>query len=50
VEDFKNIEVSNAIDLVIEQPDVTEIELSADDNCRKHIITKAEKMVHCYFL
>ncbi|MFV8270924.1 head GIN domain-containing protein [Flavobacterium sp. GT2N3] len=40
--DFKSIEVSNAIDLVIEQSDVTEIVVEADDNLQKHILTKVE--------
>ena len=40
--DFKRIEVSNAIDLVIEQSDVTEIVVEADDNLQKHILTKIE--------
>jgi hypothetical protein len=43
VEDFKSIEVSNAIDLVIEQSDETEIMVEADDNLQKHIITKVRK-------
>ena len=38
--DFKRIEVSNAIDLIIEQSDVTEIVVEADDNLQKHIVTK----------
>lgn len=40
--DFKNISVSNAIDVVIEQSDVTEITVEADDNLQKEIITKVE--------
>ncbi|MCD0472066.1 head GIN domain-containing protein [Flavobacterium sp. JAS] len=40
--DFKNISVSNAIDLVIEQSDVTEITVEADDNLQKEIVTKVE--------
>ena len=40
--DFKRIEVSNAIDLVIEQSDVTEVIVEADDNLQKHILTKVE--------
>ena len=39
---FKSIEVSNAIDLIIEQSDVTEIVVEADDNLQKHILTKVE--------
>ncbi|MFV8370212.1 head GIN domain-containing protein [Flavobacterium sp. LB2R40] len=37
--DFKSIEVNNAIDLVIEQSDKTEIVVEADDNLQKHIST-----------
>lgn len=40
--DFKNISVSNAIDVVIEQSDATEITVEADDNLQKEIITKVE--------
>ncbi len=40
--DFKNVSVSNAIDLVIEQSDVTEIVVEADDNLQKEIETKVE--------
>lgn len=40
--DFKSIEVNNAIDLVIEQSDKTEIVVEADDNLQKHITTKVE--------
>lgn len=40
--DFKNIKVSNAIDLVIEQSDVKEITVEADDNLQKEIVTKVE--------
>lgn len=40
--DFKNISVSNAIDVVIEQSDKTEITVEADDNLQKEIITKVE--------
>jgi hypothetical protein len=43
--DFKSVEVSNAIDLVIEQSDVTEITVEADDNLQKEIITKVENGV-----
>nr|WP_315252967.1 head GIN domain-containing protein [uncultured Flavobacterium sp.] len=43
--DFKNVEVSNAIDLVIEQSDKTEIIVEADDNLQKEIITKVENGV-----
>ncbi|PXY44180.1 head GIN domain-containing protein [Flavobacterium hydrophilum] len=38
--DFKNVSVSNAIDLVIEQSDSTEIIVEADDNIQKEITTK----------
>lgn len=38
--DFKNVSVSNAIDLVIEQADSTEIIVEADDNIQKEITTK----------
>ena len=40
--DFKSVEVSNAIDLVIEQSDKTEIIVEADDNLQKEITTKVE--------
>jgi len=40
--EFKNISVSNAIDLVIEQSDKTEITVEADDNLQKEIITRVE--------
>jgi hypothetical protein len=40
--DFKNVTVSNAIDLVIEQSDKTEIIVEADDNLQKEITTKVE--------
>lgn len=43
--DFKNIEVSNAIDVVIEQADVTEVIVEADDNLQKAIVTKVENGV-----
>ena len=42
---FKSVEVSNAIDLVIEQSDATEITVEADDNLQKHITTKVENGV-----
>ncbi len=44
-EDFKRIEVSNAIDLIIEQANQTEIIVEADDNLQKDIITKVENGV-----
>ncbi|QSB28096.1 head GIN domain-containing protein [Flavobacterium sp. CLA17] len=40
--DFTKISVSNAIDLVIEQADATEIVVEADDNLQKEITTKVE--------
>ncbi|BDU23435.1 MULTISPECIES: head GIN domain-containing protein [unclassified Flavobacterium] len=40
--DFKNIRVSNAIDVVIEQSDSREITVEADDNLQKEIETKVE--------
>lgn len=43
--DFKNVEVSNAIDLVIEQSDDTAILVEADDNLQKGITTKVENGV-----
>jgi hypothetical protein len=42
---FKSIEVSNAIDLTIEQSDKTEITVEADDNLQKSITTKVENGV-----
>lgn len=50
--DFKNVSVSNAIDLVIEQSDSTEIIVEADDNLQKEIITKVENgtlVISCKF-
>jgi hypothetical protein len=50
--DFKNVSVSNAIDLVIEQSDATEITVEADDNIQKEIITKVENgtlIISCKF-
>ena len=43
--DFKSIEVSNAIDLVIEQADKTEIKVEADDNLQDEITTTVENGV-----
>ncbi|RUT68977.1 DUF2807 domain-containing protein [Flavobacterium cupreum] len=40
--DFQNVKVSNAIDLVIEQADATEIIVEADDNLQKEITTTVE--------
>ncbi|CAC9975990.1 DUF2807 domain-containing protein [Flavobacterium sp. WLB] len=50
--DFKNIEVSNAIDLVIQQSDSVDITVEADDNLQKEIITKVENgtlIIECKF-
>ena len=50
--DFKNISVSNAIDVEIEQSDATEITVEADDNLQKEIITKVENgtlIIKCKF-
>lgn len=50
--DFKNVEVSNALDLVIEQSDKTEIIVEADDNLQKEITTKVENgvlVISCKF-
>lgn len=43
--DFKSIEVSNAIDLVIEQSAKTEVIVEADDNLQNSITTKVENGV-----
>ena len=40
--DFKSVEVSNAIELTIEQSDKTQITVEADDNLQKSITTKVE--------
>nr|WP_198999664.1 head GIN domain-containing protein [Flavobacterium sp. ASV13] len=40
--DFTKISISNAIDLVIEQSDSTQIVVETDDNIQKDIITKVE--------
>lgn len=40
--EFVNVEVSNAIDLIIEQADKSEISVEADDNLQKHISTKVK--------
>lgn len=42
---FKSVEVSNAIDLVIEQSENTEITVEADDNLQKEITTTIENGV-----
>ncbi|MEO8535775.1 MAG: head GIN domain-containing protein [Flavobacterium sp.] len=50
--DFKNISVSNAIDLVIQQSDSTEITVEADDNLQKEIVVKVENgtlVIKCKF-
>ena len=50
--EFKNVSVSNAIDLVIEQSDSTEIIVEADDNIQKEITTKVENgtlVISCKF-
>lgn len=50
--DFKNVEISNALDLVIEQSDKTEIIVEADDNLQKEITTKVENgvlVISCKF-
>lgn len=50
--DFKNISVSNAIDVVVEQSDSTEITVEADDNLQKEIITTVENgtlVIKCKF-
>jgi hypothetical protein len=43
--DFKSVEVNNALELVIEQSDKTEIIVEADDNLQKEITTKVENGV-----
>lgn len=43
--DFKNVEISNALDLVIEQSDKTEITVEADDNLQKEITVNVENGV-----
>lgn len=43
--DFKTIEVSNAIELTVEQAPETKITVIADDNVQKHITTKVENGV-----
>jgi hypothetical protein len=43
--DFKNVEISNALDLVVEQSDKTEIIVEADDNLQKEITTNVENGV-----
>lgn len=43
--DFKSVSVSNALDLIIEQSDKTEIIVEADDNLQKEITTNVENGV-----
>jgi hypothetical protein len=43
--DFKSVEVSNAINLLIEQADKKEVIVEADDNLQSHITTKVENGV-----
>jgi len=45
VGEFKSVQVNNAIDLVIEQSNKTEIIVEADDNLQKEITTKVENGV-----
>ncbi len=50
--DFKSVEVSNAIDLVIEQSENIEISVEADDNLQKEITTTIENgvlIISCKF-
>ena len=50
--DFKKVSVSNAIDVVIEQSDKTEIIVEADDNLQKEIKTTVENgtlIISCEF-
>ncbi|MGO4822434.1 MULTISPECIES: head GIN domain-containing protein [unclassified Flavobacterium] len=44
-ENFKSIEVSNAIDVVVEQADKFEVTVEADDNLQENITTKVENGV-----
>jgi hypothetical protein len=39
---FTNVEVNNGIDLIIEQSEITEIIVEADDNLQEHITTTIE--------
>jgi hypothetical protein len=43
--DFKSVDVSNAIDVIIEQSDKTEVIVEADDNLQNSITTKVENGV-----
>lgn len=50
--EFKNISVSNAIDVVVEQSDNVEITVEADDNLQNEIVTKVENgtlIIKCKF-
>src|SRR6187431_2339066 len=50
--DFKSVSISNALDLIIEQSDKTEIIVEADDNLQKEITTKVENgvlVISCKF-
>ena len=44
-QDFKSIEVSTGIKVIVEQSDTKSITVEADDNLQKHIITKIENGV-----
>lgn len=44
-DDFKSVEVSNSIDVIIEQADKTEITVEADDNLQKYITTRVKNGV-----
>jgi hypothetical protein len=44
-QDFKNIEVSYGIKVIVEQADTKSITVKADDNLQQHIITKIENGV-----
>lgn len=44
-EDFKNIKVSDGIEVIVEQADKKSITVEADDNLQQHIITKIENGV-----
>jgi len=44
-EDFKNIEVSYGIRVIVEQSESKSVSVEADDNLQKHIITKIENGV-----
>jgi hypothetical protein len=44
-QDFKNIDVSQGIKVIVEQADTKSITVEADDNLQQHIITKIENGV-----